>query len=139
MIDAERDNLLAAAGGELAAALPQAWAVYAYGSFARGEEWPDSDLDLAVLMPPGEPLPDRLGLIARVSRRIGREVDLADLRRAGLDLAMEVIRDGRPLLVRRRDATLQWEAQQMTDYADFQPRRADIIAAFLREPLRSHR
>ena len=139
MIDAERENLLAAAGDELAAALPEAWAVYAYGNFTRGDEWPDSDVDLAVLMPPGQRLPDRLGLIARVSQRIGREVDLADLRRAGLDLAMEVIRDGRPLLVRRRDATVQWEAQQMTDYADFQPRRADIIEAYLRGPLRLHR
>ena len=70
---------------------------------------------------------------------IGRDVDVADLRRAGLDLAMEVIRDGRPLLVRRRDATLRWEIQQMSDYVDFQPRRADIIAAYLRQPLRSFR
>ncbi|MGC8519456.1 MAG: type VII toxin-antitoxin system MntA family adenylyltransferase antitoxin [Steroidobacteraceae bacterium] len=139
MTDAERETLLALAGRELAAALPRAWAVYAYGSFARGDEWPESDIDLAVLMPPGEPLPDRLGLISRIAQPIGRDVDLADLRRAGLDLAMEVIKDGRPLWVRQRDATLQWEVQQMSDYADFQPRRAAIVSAYLDEPLRERR
>ena len=135
MNDAEREDTLAAACRELAAALPQAWAIYLYGSFARGDEWPDSDLDLAVLMPPAQRLPDRLRLSARVSRQIGREVDIADLRQAGLDLAMEVLREGRPLLIRRRDATLAWEAQQLTDYADFQPRRAEIINAYLHDPL----
>lgn len=139
MTDAERETLLAIAGNELAVALPQAWAVYAYGSVARGDEWPGSDVDLAVLMPPGQRLPDRLGLMSRVAQRIGREVDLADLRCTGLDLAMEVIRDGRPLWVRQRDATLQWEVQQMSDYADFQPRRAAIVNAYLHEPLRERR
>ncbi len=136
MTDVERENLLAIAGNELATALPQAWAVYVYGSFARGDEWPNSDLDIAVLMPPGQEIPDRLEVMSTVARRIGRDVDLADLRRTGLDLAIEVIRDGRPLWVRQRDATLQWEIQQMSDYADFQPRRAAIMRAFLHEPLR---
>ena len=79
MTDAERKTLIAAAGQELAEALPQAWAIDAYGSFARGEAWPNSDLDLAVLMPPGERLPDRVGLLAR----LGCDVDLADLRQGG--------------------------------------------------------
>ena len=136
MTDSELKALLTIAGNELAAAVPQAWAVYAYGSFARGDEWPDSDIDLAVLMPPGQAMPDRLGLMSNVAQRIGHDVDLADLRRTGLDLAMEVIRDGRPLWVRQPDATLQWEVQQMADYADFQPRRAAILRAYLHEPLR---
>ena len=133
MTDAERETLIAAAGQELAEALPQAWAIDAYGSFARGEAWPNSDLDLAVLMPPGERLPDRVELLAR----LGCDVDLADLRQGGLDLAMEVLNDGRALLVRRRDETLEWEGRQLTDYEDFQPRRAGIIDAFLHDPLRT--
>lgn len=137
MTEAERESILAAACRELAEALPQAWAIYAYGSFARGDDWPESDVDLAVLMPPGQGLSDRLGLISRVSSRIGRDVDLADLRHSGLDLAAEVMKDGRALLVRQGGPTLQWEAQQLTDYADFQPRRAAIVHAYLHEPLRA--
>ena len=81
LTDAERETLFAAADQELADALPQPWASYAHGSFARGEQWPNSDLDLAVRMPAGERLPDRLGLLARLSARLGCDVDLTDWRR----------------------------------------------------------
>ncbi len=81
MTDAERETLFAAADQELADALPQPWAGYAQGSLARGEQWPNSDLDPAVLMPAGERSPDRLGLLARLSARVGCDVDLTDWRR----------------------------------------------------------
>lgn len=67
MNEAERERLLDAACTALADALPQAWAVYVYGSFARGEERTDSDLDLAVLLPTGSTIPDKLSLMADVS------------------------------------------------------------------------
>lgn len=120
----------------LQTALPDLWAVYVYGSFAREGEWPQSDLDLAVLLGHGARIPDRLGLVADVSRAVGREVDLVDLREAGLDLIHEVLRDGRQLLVQRKADVLEWEAERMTDYQDFNPRRADIVDLYLRGPLR---
>ncbi|MEP7245707.1 MAG: nucleotidyltransferase domain-containing protein [Gammaproteobacteria bacterium] len=136
MIDSERNLILDKACRALAAALPDAWAVYVYGSFARGDEWPDSDLDLAVLLPPRAELQDKLTLIAEVSQQVGREVDIVSLRSASLDLVHELLREGRPLLVRRAGDVLGWEAERMTDYADFSPRRADILAQYLHEPLR---
>jgi UTP:GlnB (protein PII) uridylyltransferase len=48
----EGKRLFEAARTTLLATLPNVWAIYVYGSFARGEEWPQSDLDLAVLLPP---------------------------------------------------------------------------------------
>jgi predicted nucleotidyltransferase len=51
----ERDEVLASARDALPAALPDAWAIYVFGSFASGEEWPGSDLDLAVLLPRCDP------------------------------------------------------------------------------------
>lgn len=47
MIQTERKSILAAACDALLAALPDAWAIYVFGRFARGEEWPGSDLDSA--------------------------------------------------------------------------------------------
>lgn len=135
MIESDRKNILDKACDVLAAELPEAWAFYVYGSFARGDEWPDSDLDLAVLLPPGVELPDKLALIAEVSRQVGREVDIVNLRGASLDLVHELLRDGQPLLIRRESDVLGWEAERMTDYADFNPRRADILALYLNEPL----
>lgn len=132
----QRQQTLNAARDVLTKVLPEAWAVYVYGSFARGDEWPDSDVDLAVLLPPRARIQDRLALIAEISRRIGHEADIVNLREAGLDLVHEVLRDGRPLLVRHESDVLAWEAERMTDYADFNPRRADILAQYLHEPLR---
>lgn len=133
----DRRSILEIARNALAAALPETWAVYAYGSFARGDEWPGSDIDLAVLLPPGVVIPDKLALIAEISRAVGREVDIVSLRDAGLDLVHEILRDGEQLLVQRASDVLGWEAEQMTDYALFNPRRAEIVERYLSEPLRS--
>jgi uncharacterized protein len=137
MNDNERQQILDAACNVIAAVLPEAWAVYVYGSFARGDEWPDSDLDLAVLLPPGCRIPDKLALVASVSRHIGRDADIVDLREASLDLVHELLRDGRPLILRRELDVLAWEAERMTDYAEFNPRRSDILALYLHGPLRA--
>jgi predicted nucleotidyltransferase len=132
------EQILSTVGAILRAALPDAWATYVYGSFARGDEGPDSDIDLAVLLPPGQTIPDLFGLMAELSTRVGREVDLVDLRRVGLDLIREILRDGRQLSVQRPDETLAWEAEKMTDYADFNPRRRELLDMYLREPLIRH-
>lgn len=135
MHNLEHQRIVNAACNVLAAALPEAWAVYVYGSFARGDERPDSDLDLAVLLAPGARLPDKLALISKVSQQVGRDVDIVNLREAGLDLVHELLQHGEPLLVRRAADVLVWEAERMTDYAEFNPRRSEILSMYLREPL----
>ena len=137
MIDSDRRRMLDAACRVLAAVLPDAWAIYVYGSFARGDEGPSSDLDLAVLLPPRAAIPDKLALMAEVAVATGRDVDIVSLRDADLDLVHELMRDGQQLLVRQADEVLGWEAERMSDYADFNPRRAGILAAYLDEPLRT--
>src|SRR5690242_2228139 len=99
MSQAERERIFATARETLLAALPDAWAIYVFGSFARGEEWPGSDLDLAVLLPPARRIEDPLDVMSRLSGRVHREVDIVDLRRAGDVLRREVLSDGRALYV----------------------------------------
>jgi hypothetical protein len=93
-------------------------------------------VDLAVLLPPKAQIPDKLGVIAEVSRAVGRDVEIVSLREASLDLVHELLRDGRQLLVRRVPDVLRWEAERMADYADLNPRRKDILAVYLNDPLR---
>lgn len=90
---------------------PKIVAGYVYGSYARGESGPQSDLDLASLLPPGRRLADKLALIAALSRRVHRDVDVVNLREVGLDLIREVLRDGVKLFDRDQDRTLAWEAE----------------------------
>ena len=137
MTKIERQAMFDAARDVLLKALPDAWAIYVYGSFARGDEWPTSDLDLGVLLPPGRGISNQLKLLAKVSGAVHRDVDIVDLRSAGLDLVHEVLRDGRPLSVRRKADALAWESEQMTDYSDFHPRRANLVDLYMRQPLRA--
>jgi predicted nucleotidyltransferase len=61
MTEADRQRIFTAARDALLAALPDVWAIYVYGSFARGDEWPNSDIDLAVLLPADRQIEDLLG------------------------------------------------------------------------------
>ena len=114
---------------------PEVVAGYVYGSYARGDSGPQSDLDLAVLLPPGRRLVDKLALMAVLSGQVHREVDVVNLRDAGLDLIREVLRDGLKLIDRDKEHTLAWEAERMTDYSEFNPRRAELLDMYLHDPL----
>jgi len=63
---------------------PYARRISVFGSFARGEETPESDIDLLVELRPPDERP-RLGLLwfgleAELSRLLGREVELVSAR-----------------------------------------------------------
>jgi predicted nucleotidyltransferase len=102
--DNDRQLMLSAARDALLAAFPNAWAIYVYGSFARGDESPASDIDLAVLLPEEENIDDLLGVMSAVSAHVHREVDLVDLRKVGDVLRREVLAEGDTLYTSRPDA-----------------------------------
>ncbi len=134
----ERDDVLAAARDALRAALPDVWAIYVFGSFASGEEWPGSDLDLAVLLPPMRRIENLLEVVGAVSAKVHRDVDLIDLRRAGDVLRCEVLGAGRTLYVSAPEQVLTWEATAMSRYARHREEIRDILADFRRTGVGYH-
>jgi predicted nucleotidyltransferase len=60
-----------------------------FGSRARGDARPDSDVDLAVAG-----VVDRLALTAELSRATGHEVEVVDLAAAGYPLLSAIVQDG---------------------------------------------
>lgn len=123
---------LQAAREALLAAMPDALAFYAFGSVVRGDARTDSDLDLAVLMPPGRAVPPLLSLLGSLGDTLGRDVDLIDLRSCGDILRMEVLREGRVLYAADADQLLGWEGEAMTDYAEHCDRIRDLVGDFAR-------
>jgi predicted nucleotidyltransferase len=130
MPDPNRQGILDAARDSLLAAFPQAWAIYVYGSFARGDDSPKSDIDLALLLPPNEKIEDLLGVIGDVSTRIHREVDLVDLRRVSDVLRREVLAEGKTLYISDRDHVLEWEGTAISRYQRYREEVGDLLEDF---------
>ena len=112
MTQHERQAIFDTARDTVLATLPEAWAVYVYGSFARGEEWPDSDVDIAVLLPPEQRIPDILELMGE------RLVGLCETRAATFELSVDS---------RRR--SYEMSRNPFIDLASYPRRRLHCISA----------
>ena len=99
-------------------------AAYVFGSIARGEEGPGSDLDIGVLLaeaPPATLDGLRGDLAEALERLVGRDVDLVILNAAPADLVHRVLRDGRLVLETDRAARVRFEVQRRREYFDLLP------------------
>ena len=126
----DRQQLFDAVRQCVLAALPDIWAIYVHGSIAGNTERPDSDLDLALLLPPGKELPNLLDFSAALAAAARRDVDVADLRRAGNMLRKEVLEHGIPLYVANSEQVLAWEASAMSEYAEHHWRIRSLLEDF---------
>jgi predicted nucleotidyltransferase len=118
----ERDRLRDAAARVLAR-WPNVVAAYFHGSAARGEA--AADLDIAVAFD-GDELGfaalDRLAAELEAEARVeGLEIDLRALGPATPRFRANVLRDGKLLFERDREARVRLEARFMIEWADFEP------------------
>ena len=98
-----------------------------FGSLARGEARPDSDLDLAVDAGSALTPDEKACLIADLADCLGRPVDLIDLARAGEPLLGQILRHGQRLQgCDDRYAVLL--RRHILAMADFVPYRDRILA-----------
>ncbi len=101
------------------------WAcAYLFGSRARGEERPDSDVDVAVVF--AEPRPRTLDplphdLERSLSRAVGLAVDLVDFERVPSDLAHRVLRDSILLVESDASRRVAVEVRRRQQYFDILP------------------
>lgn len=95
-----------------------------FGSTARGEAGPLSDVDVAALLAASVPLAARLEVAATLAedleRRCGR-VDLVLLEEAPPALRHRVFRDGILLFERDSRRRVAFETRAIQEYLDFQP------------------
>jgi len=97
---------------------------YLFGSLARGEGKPHSDVDVAVLFP----IESSTGLLGPATtirgdleRLLRRTVDLIDLRAAPVDLIHRILRDGHLLTDRDPSERIRFEVQARNEYFDLLP------------------
>jgi len=130
MNNADKQQLFERIRAAVLRLMPTVWAIYAHGSIVKDQERRDSDLDIALLLPPGERVADPLGLAASLAAVAGREVDIADLRQAGNFLCKEVLANGETLYVANPEQVLNWEAIAMSEYATHRERIRDLLDDF---------
>jgi hypothetical protein len=101
-------------------------AVYLFGSVARGDAGPDSDVDVGILFatePPATLGAPQFAIEAALERLLGRTVQVVALNRASADLVHRVLRDGRLVLDRDRAARIRFEVRSRNEYFDMAPIR----------------
>ena len=127
VLDGERRRELA----ELFERQPDVVAAYLFGSQARGDPGPLSDVDLAVWLDdhpePGRRLSRQLALSAEAASLLGTdEVELVVLNGAPPLLAQRVIRDGQLLAERSALARVRLETEAIIRYLDTIPLREEL-------------
>jgi len=91
-----------------------------FGSFSKGKQKADSDLDLAIFFKtPPEGL-DLLYYRSRLSELTGKEVDLTVLNRASAFLRHQVMKYGIFLLIKDRSIYGRFREKTIYDYQEYQ-------------------
>lgn len=115
---------------------PDTQAVYLFGSYAAGQEWPESDVDIGLLLSPAEA--KKIGSLLISDLRfdletlLGKEVDLINLRRVPTVLQKEVIAADCRIYEGDRFAAEEFEMLTLSYYQKLNEERAEIVAEALR-------
>ena len=104
---------------QLVGILGEAQFAILYGSLVTGAVRAESDVDLAVMFP--APLDSNMliRLVGEVSALFGRPVDLVDLHKVGPILKMQILRNGRPVVVNDIGAFEDFRMYTPNEYSDF--------------------
>lgn len=106
--------------GRVATSHPDVRAVYLFGSQAKGDARPDSDLDFGVLFKTSQPLATTLKLEQELERAFGCKVDLVDAGHAAAFLALEIVR-GERIFCRESTETDMFELYVLRRAGDLLP------------------
>lgn len=110
-------------------AFPEAVAIYLFGSRADGTFNPDSDFDLAILLPRHKPADDHtlFNLQQDISSSINHDVDLICLNNTTLVMQFLVTSNGLLLFEKDKTEILKFETLVLSMYQRFNEERRGIL------------
>ncbi len=111
MVEHERTTEIASTLAGLLAARPKVRLAVLFGSRARRDAGPDSDVDIAVLGQ-GE---DLLEVGAELSLALGLEVDVVSLIEPPIPLLARIVEEGVSLFERPHGAFANWRSRALTE------------------------
>ncbi len=114
---------------------PNVQGIYLFGSCMTEDEWPESDIDIALLLPPFEAKLERSLAISdcafELSRAFDKNVDLLNARTVSTVFQKEIVTKGRLLFCSDRYAVDEFEMLTLSYYQKLNEERSGIIEAAL--------
>ena len=115
---------------------PDTQAIYLFGSYGTEDEWPDSDVDIALLLPPEQAKASRMlaisPLCSELGSLIGKAVDLVNLRVVSTVFQKEIIAADRRIHTGNAYAADEFEMLVLSFFQKLSLERAEILVEGLR-------
>lgn len=92
---------------------------FVFGSYAKGMQKKESDLDVAIYFENPPEGVEFLSYINRLSELVGEEVDIAVLNRASAFLRHQVMKYGSPLIIKNHLTYIRFREKTMIDYDEY--------------------
>ena len=114
---------------------PDAQAIYVFGSYSAENEWPDSDLDIGLLLPPVQAGNELFSALSPCSMSladcVGKDVDLINVHQVSTVFQKEITTTGRLLYCADQYATDEFEMLVLSYYQKLNEERREILESFL--------
>ena len=114
---------------------PNVQGIYLFGSCMTEDEWPESDIDIALLLPPVEAKNARHLAVNdcafELTTTLGKDVDLLNARTVSTVFQKEIVTKGRLLYCADRYAVDEFEMLTLSYYQKLNEERSGIIEAAL--------
>jgi len=111
---------------------PRILALYLLGSVARGEERPDSDIDIGLMPQPGEHISalERAALANSMAVELKRSVDIGEVSSKNLVYSYEVLLKGLQLYAQDQYQADLYRANLLGMYLQFNFDRREVLDAY---------
>lgn len=113
---------------------PAVQAIYIFGTYGTADEWPDSDADIALLLPPEQARRQPQLMLTpccyALADALGRPVDLLNAREVSTVFQKEIIESGRLLYCADGDAVAEFEMLTLSYYQKLNEERKAILESF---------
>jgi uncharacterized protein len=113
---------------------PSTQGIYLFGSYQTDDEWPDSDVDIATLLPHDAAKAERLIAVSEcknsLEEALRREVDLVNVRLTSTVFQFQVVSTGRLINIGDEKAVHEFEMLTISLYQKLNEERRAILQEF---------
>lgn len=113
---------------------PAAQAIYLFGTYGTADEWPDSDVDIALLLPPEQARRQPQLMLTpchyALADALGKPTDLLNAREISTVFQKEIVQSGRRVYCKDDNAVAEFEMLTLSHYQKLNEERKAILDSF---------